>query len=119
MVDIKIPRKPVERLNTTESVLIWRTQWPRLPGRGCGAHCQYHCANVACEATKMAIDVLAAYFRSIFAASAGGGTNFPPARRVNASKHLGCYGDGKSKRFAEIIAARAIASKGERVREGI
>jgi hydroxymethylglutaryl-CoA reductase len=34
----------------------------------------------------------------------------PSARRVNAET-LGCYGNGKSKRFAEIIAAAAMAGE--------
>jgi hydroxymethylglutaryl-CoA reductase len=35
----------------------------------------------------------------------------PSARRVSASKHSGVMGNGKSKRFAEIIAATAMAGE--------
>jgi hypothetical protein len=39
----------------------------------------------------------------------GGGTSFGTARECLET--LGCYGNGKSKRFAEIIAATAMAGE--------
>jgi hydroxymethylglutaryl-coenzyme A reductase len=43
------------------------------------------------------------YFPSMVAATVGGGTSFGTARECLET--LECYGNGKSKRFAEIIAA--------------
>jgi hydroxymethylglutaryl-CoA reductase (NADPH) len=45
----------------------------------------------------------------VFAATVGGGTSFGTAREC--LEILGCYGNGKSKRFAEIIVATAIAGE--------
>ena len=43
------------------------------------------------------------------AGTVGGGTSFGTARECLET--LGCYGNGKSKRFAEIIAATAMAGE--------
>jgi hydroxymethylglutaryl-CoA reductase len=51
-----------------------------------------------------------AYFPSMFAATVGGGTSFGTTAR-ECLETLGCYGSGKSKRFAEIIAATALAGE--------
>jgi hypothetical protein len=48
-------------------------------------------------------------FASMFAATVG--EELPSSRRVNASKTLGHRGNGKSKRFAEIIVATATAGE--------
>jgi hydroxymethylglutaryl-CoA reductase (NADPH) len=101
-----------------------------------------HWANVTCEATKNGDLCFSAYLRSMLATTVGRGTSCGTARECLET--LGCYGNGKSKRFAEIFAATAMAgeislmismvngtciyaheniwekpSKGERVGEGI
>jgi hydroxymethylglutaryl-CoA reductase (NADPH) len=68
-----------------------------------------HCANATCETTKNGDLYFSAYFPSMFAATVGGGTSFGTARECLET--LGCYGNGKSNRFAEIIAATAMAGE--------
>jgi hydroxymethylglutaryl-CoA reductase (NADPH) len=133
MADVTIPRKLVERLNTTPEQME-RFFLRQLLGSaqgvlfGISAHianamtaiaiacgqdaalvANTHCANITCEATKNGDLYFSAYFPSVFAATVGGGTSFGTARECLET--LGCYGDGKSKRFAEIIAATAIAGE--------
>ena len=168
MADVTVPRKLVERLNTTPEQMerfFLRTLLGSAQGVlfGISAHmanamtaiaiacgqdaalvANTHCANATCEVTKNGDLYCSAYFPSMFAATVGGGTSFGTARECLET--LGCYGNGKSKRLAEIIAATAMAgeislmtsivngtyiyahetfarnrppSKGERVAEGI
>ena len=49
------------------------------------------------------------YIFGVPAATVGGGPSFGTARECLET--LGCYGSGKSKRFAEIIAATAMAGE--------
>ena len=133
MADVTIPRKLVERLNTTPEQMerfFLRTLLGSAQGVlfGISAHmanamtaiaiacgqdaalvANTHCANITCEATKNGDLYFSAYFPSMFAATVGGGTSFGTARECLET--LGCYGNGKSKRFAEIIAATALAGE--------
>ena len=101
MADVTIPRKLVERLNTTPEQVeryFLRTLLGSAQGvffgisahvanamstmaiaRGQGAAfvANAHSANITCEATK---NVFGAYFPSMFAATIGGGTSFGAAR---------------------------------------
>ena len=133
MADVTIPRKLVERLNTTPEQMerfFLRTLLGSAQGVlfGISAHmanamtaiaiacgqdaalvANTHCANATCETTKNGDLYFSAYFPSLFAATVGGGTSFGTARECLET--LGCYGNGKSKRFAEIIAATAMAGE--------
>ena len=133
MADVTIPRKLVERLNTTPEQMeryFLRTLLASAQGVlfGISAHmanamtaiaiacgqdaalvANTHCANATCETTKSGDLYFSAYFPSMFAATVGGGTSFGTARECLET--LGCYGNGKSKRFAEIIAATAMAGE--------
>jgi len=133
MADVTIPRKLVERLNTTPEQME-RFFLRQLLGSaqgvlfGISAHmanamtaiaiacgqdaalvANTHCANATCETTKNGDLYFSAHFPSLFAATVGGGTSFGTGRECLET--LGCYGNGKSKRFAEIIAATALAGE--------
>jgi hydroxymethylglutaryl-CoA reductase (NADPH) len=133
MADVTIPRKVVELLNTTPEEMeryFFRTLLGSAQGIlfGISAHfanamtaiaiaCGQDAALVAnsysgvitCEVTKTKDLYYSAYFPSIFAATVGGGTSFGTAQEC--LKMVGCYGKGKSKKLAEIIAATALVGE--------
>ena len=130
MEDVTIPRKLVERLNTTpeqiENNIFSGRCYVRLKGisapmanamtaiaiacrQDAALVANTNCANGTCEATKNGDLYFSAYFPSMFAATVGGGTSFGTARECLET--LGNYGNGNSKRFAEIIAATAMVEK--------
>lgn len=133
MADVTVPRKLVARFNTTPEQMerfFLRTLLGSAQGGlfGISAHmanamtaiaiacgqdaalvANTHYANATCETTKNGDLYFSAHFPSLFAATVGGGTSFGTARECLET--LGCYGNGKSKRFAEIIAGTALAGE--------
>jgi len=133
MADVTIPRKMLEILNTTPEDME-RLQYRLLQGAsqgmliGSGAHaanamaaiaiaCGQDAALVAntfgtilgCEVNKSGDLYFSVFLPSVFAATVGGGTDFGTSRECLSA--LGCYGKGKSRRFAEIIAATVLAGE--------
>jgi len=133
MADVTIPRAIVERLNTTpekmeryflrtllgsaQAVLFGisahmanaMTAIAIACGQDAALVANTHSATITCETTKAGDLYFSAYYPCLFAATVGGGTSFGTAREC--LEILDCYGNGKSKKLAEIIAAAALAGE--------
>jgi hydroxymethylglutaryl-CoA reductase (NADPH) len=68
-----------------------------------------HMGFSTCEVTQAGDVYFSAYLSSILVGTVGGGTSFGTAREC--LEMLDCYGANKAKKFAEIVAATALAGE--------
>lgn len=131
--DVTIPRKLIALLDTTPEEMqqyFFRTMLADIHAGMIGANghfanaitaifiaCGQDVASVAnshvgistCEVTKSGDLYFSAYLSNILVGTVGGGTSFGTAREC--LQMMGCLGSNKSMKFAEIVAATALAGE--------
>jgi hydroxymethylglutaryl-CoA reductase (NADPH) len=133
MAEVVVPRKVLEIVNTSPEAMeryYLRTLQASAQGIlfGMSAHfanamtaisiacgqdaalvANTHLGTVACEVNDDKDLYFGIFLPSLLAGTVGGGTGFGTGREC--LEMMGCYGNGKSKRLAEIIAAVAMAGE--------
>jgi hydroxymethylglutaryl-CoA reductase (NADPH) len=131
--DVTIPRKLISMLNTTPEDMeryFARTLFADAHALQVGANGHFanaiaaiyiacgqdvglvansHVGISTCEVTKAGDLYFSAHLTNILCGTVGGGTSFGTAKECLAM--LDCVGSGKAKKFAEIIAATALAGE--------